>query len=170
VLDTKSPKYLEMAQGHISLSPPLCSAFPALRSCAHKTRSKQAFESIIVVRDLARDRGPIRFLGSAQRECLIDIDSLVTSTCSLEPICLLPGGCSRDYNANINLHRISIDYIEHTHEMSRVTGVTSALSIGPSAGYSLLLIFVYVILLFTAIMSSYAHVHISVITFITLYF
>jgi hypothetical protein len=60
--------------------------------------------------------------------------------------------------------------MEHTHEMSRVNGVTGALSIGPSTGYSLLLIFVHVILLFTATMSSYAHIHISVITFIALYF
>jgi hypothetical protein len=29
------------------------------------------------------------------------------------------------------------DYIEHTHEMSRVNGATDALSIGPSAGYFL---------------------------------
>jgi hypothetical protein len=50
-----------------------------------------------------------------------------------------------------------------------VNGVTGALSIGPSAGYSLFLIFVHVILLFTATMSSYAHMQISVITFIVQY-
>jgi hypothetical protein len=136
----------------------LRSAFLALCSCAHKTRSKQASKTIVVVRDLAQDRRPIRFLGSTQHNCFIDIDSLVTSTCSWEPIRLLPSGCSRDCTANINLHRIPINYIEHTHEMSRVNRVTGALSIGPSVEYSLLLIFVHVILLFTATMSSYAHI------------
>jgi hypothetical protein len=52
----------------------LCSAFHALYSCVHKTLSKQASETIIVVRDPTRGRRPIRFLGSAQRDCLIDID------------------------------------------------------------------------------------------------
>jgi hypothetical protein len=51
-----------------------------------------------------------------------------------------------------------------------VNGATGALGIGPSAGYSLLLIFVHVILLLIATVSSYAHMHISVITFIALYF
>jgi hypothetical protein len=39
--------------------------------------------------------------------------------------------------------------------MSRVNGATGALNIGPSRGYSLFLIFVHVILLFTATLSSY---------------
>jgi hypothetical protein len=39
--------------------------------------------------------------------------------------------------------------------MSRVNGATDALNIGPSPGYSLFLIFVHVILLFTATLSSY---------------
>jgi hypothetical protein len=142
----------------------LCSAFLALCSCAHKARSKQASETIIILRDPSRDRRSIRFLGSTQRNCLIDIDLF------REPIRLLLAGCSQDYTANINLHRIPIDYIEHTHEMSHVNGATGALSTGTSAGYSLLLIFVHVILLFTATMSSNAHMHISVIIFITLYF
>jgi hypothetical protein len=51
-----------------------------------------------------------------------------------------------------------------------VNGATDALNIGPSVGYSLFFIFVHVILLFTAAVSSYAHMHISVITFIVLYF
>jgi hypothetical protein len=42
------------------------------------------------------------------------------------------------------------DYIEHTHEMSRVNGDTDALSIGPSAWYILILVIVHVLLLFTA--------------------
>jgi hypothetical protein len=54
--------------------------------------------------------------------------------------------------------------------MSHVNGATDALNIVPSVGYSLFFIFVHVILLFTAAVSSYAHMHISVITFIVLYF
>jgi hypothetical protein len=42
------------------------------------------------------------------------------------------------------------DYIEHTHEMSRVNGATDALSVGPSARYTLFLVFVHILLLFTA--------------------
>jgi hypothetical protein len=54
--------------------------------------------------------------------------------------------------------------------MSRVNGALGTLSIGRCVGYSLLLIFVHVILLFTATVSSYAHIHIYVITFIALFF
>jgi hypothetical protein len=49
------------------------------------------------------------------------------------------------------------DYIEHTHEMSRVNEVTDALSIGPSVGYILFLVIVHVLLLFTAYVSSDTH-------------
>jgi hypothetical protein len=55
------------------------------------------------------------------------------------------------------------DYIEHTHEMSRVNGATDALSIGPSAGYILFLVIVH-LLLFTAYVSSDTYMHIHVIT------
>jgi hypothetical protein len=55
--------------------------FLALCSYAHKTRSKKGSETIVVVTDSARDRRTIGFLRSAQRDCLIDIDSLVTSAC-----------------------------------------------------------------------------------------
>jgi hypothetical protein len=44
------------------------------------------------------------------------------------------------------------------------------LSIGPSAGYTLFFVFVHVSLLFTAYASSYTHMHIHVITYITLIF
>jgi hypothetical protein len=57
------------------------------------------------------------------------------------------------------------DYIEHTHEMSRVNGATDALRIGPSAGYSLSLVFVHILLLFTAYVSSDTHMHIHVIAY-----
>jgi hypothetical protein len=62
------------------------------------------------------------------------------------------------------------DYIEHTHEMSRVNGDTNALSIDPSIGYTLFFVFVYVLLLFTAYVSSDTHVDIHVVTYITMVF
>jgi hypothetical protein len=54
--------------------------------------------------------------------------------------------------------------------MSRVNGATNALSIGPSAGYTMFFVFVHISLLFTAYASSYTHMHIHVITYITLFF
>jgi hypothetical protein len=62
------------------------------------------------------------------------------------------------------------DYIEHTHEMSRVNRATDALSIGPSAGYNLFFVFVHILLLFTAYVSSDTHMYIQVITYITMIF
>jgi hypothetical protein len=62
------------------------------------------------------------------------------------------------------------DYIEHTHEMSRVNGATDALSIGPSAGYNLFFVFVHILLLFTAYVSSDTLMHIHVATYITVIF
>jgi hypothetical protein len=52
------------------------------------------------------------------------------------------------------------DYIEHTHEMSCVNGAIDALSIGPSSGYTLFLIFVHILLLFTVYVSSDTYTHI----------
>jgi hypothetical protein len=54
--------------------------------------------------------------------------------------------------------------------MSRVNGATDALSIGPSARYTLFFIFVHVSLFFTAYASSYTHMHVHVITYIALFF
>jgi hypothetical protein len=62
------------------------------------------------------------------------------------------------------------DYIEHTHEMSRVNGATDALSIGLSAGYNMFFVFVHILLLFTAYVSSDTHMHIHVVTYITMIF
>jgi hypothetical protein len=47
---------------------------------------------------------------------------------------------------------------------------TDALSIGPSVGYTLFLIFVHILLLFTAYVSSDIHMHIHVVTYITIIF
>jgi hypothetical protein len=54
--------------------------------------------------------------------------------------------------------------------MSHVNGATYALSIGPSAGYILFLVIVHVLLLFTAYVSSDTHMHIHVVTYITMIF
>jgi hypothetical protein len=54
--------------------------------------------------------------------------------------------------------------------MSRVNGATDALSIGPSAGYNLFFVFVHILLLFTAYVSSDTHMHIHVVTYITVIF
>jgi hypothetical protein len=57
----------------------------------------------------------------------------------------------------VHLHASTVyDYIEHTHEMSHVNGVTDALSIGPFAGYILFLVVVHDLLLFTAYIR---HIH-----------
>jgi hypothetical protein len=62
------------------------------------------------------------------------------------------------------------DYIEHTQEMSRVNGATDALSIGPSAGYTLFLVVVHILLQFTVYVNSDTHMHIYGVTYITLIF
>jgi hypothetical protein len=74
--------------------------------------------------------------------------------------------CSSSGDRSGGLHRVHLlasnlyGYIEHTHKMSRVNGATDVLSIGPSAEYFLLFVFVhvlYVLLLFTAYASSDTH-------------
>jgi hypothetical protein len=71
----------------------------------------------------------------------------------------------------INLPALNLyGYIEHTHEMSRVNGAIDALNIGPSAVYFPFFVFVHVLLLFTAYASSDTHMHIHVITYMTLFF
>jgi hypothetical protein len=54
--------------------------------------------------------------------------------------------------------------------VSRVNGATDALSIGPSAGHFLFFVVVHVSFLFTAYANSGTHIHIHVITYITLFF
>jgi hypothetical protein len=48
--------------------------------------------------------------------------------------------------------------------MSRVNRATDALSIGPSAGYTLFLVFMHILLLFTTHVISDTHMHIYVVT------
>jgi hypothetical protein len=54
--------------------------------------------------------------------------------------------------------------------MSCVNATTDALSIGPFIGYIQFLVIVHVLLLFTAYVSSGTHMHIHVVTYITLVF
>jgi hypothetical protein len=60
----------------------------------------------------------------------------------------------------ILLASTAYDYIEHTHEISRLNGATDALSIAPSAVYNLFFIFVHILLLFTSYVSSDTYAHI----------
>jgi hypothetical protein len=53
------------------------------------------------------------------------------------------------------------NYIEHTHEMSRLNGATDALSIGLSEEYNLFFVFMHILLLFTVYVSSNTYVHIT---------
>ena len=55
-------------------------------------------------------------------------------------------------------------------DVARVNGATDALSIGPSIGYNLFFVVVHVLLLFTAYVSSDTHMHIHVVTYITMIF
>ena len=54
--------------------------------------------------------------------------------------------------------------------MSHVNGATDALSIGPSSRYTMFLVFVHILLLFTAYVSSDTHMHVHVVTYITVIF
>ena len=54
--------------------------------------------------------------------------------------------------------------------MSHVNGATDTLSISPSAGYNLFFVFVHILLLYTAYVSSDTHMHIHVVTYITVIF
>jgi hypothetical protein len=82
----------------------------------------------------------------------------------------------RSTSADRGLHCVHLpastayDYIEYTHDISRVNGATNALSIGPSAGYTLFSVFVYILLLFTTYVSSDTHMHINVVAYITVIF
>jgi hypothetical protein len=68
----------------------------------------------------------------------------------------------------IHLHTsTAYDYIEHTHEMSRVNRATDVLDISLFAGYILFLAIVYVLLLFTDYTSSHIHIYIYVVTYIS---
>jgi hypothetical protein len=51
-----------------------------------------------------------------------------------------------------------------------VNGATDALSNGPSVGYNLFFVFMHILLLFTAYVCSDTHMHIHVVTYITVIF
>jgi hypothetical protein len=54
--------------------------------------------------------------------------------------------------------------------MSRLNGATYALSFGPSVEYNPFFVFLHILLLFTAYVNSDTHMHIHVITYITVIF
>jgi hypothetical protein len=54
--------------------------------------------------------------------------------------------------------------------MSRVNGATNGLSIGPFAGYNLFFVFVNILLLFTDYVGSDTHIHIHIVTYISMIF
>jgi hypothetical protein len=54
--------------------------------------------------------------------------------------------------------------------MSRVNGATDAWNISPYAGYNLFFVFVNILLLLTAYVSSDTHMHIHVVTYIFMIF
>ena len=54
--------------------------------------------------------------------------------------------------------------------MSRVNGATDAWNISPYTGYNLFFVFVHILLLFIAYVSSDTHMHIHVVTYITMIF
>jgi hypothetical protein len=111
-----------------------------------------------------------QIFGERLRDCSRDRPQPCCSSPSQVDACC----CSSSRRPFEGLHCVhlpaptSYGYIEHTHEMSRVNGATGALSIGPSAGYTLFFVFMHVSLLFTAYASSYTHMHIHVITYIAL--
>jgi hypothetical protein len=54
--------------------------------------------------------------------------------------------------------------------MSRVNGAIDGLSKGPSAEYNMFFVFMHILLLFTAYLSSDTYMHIHIVTYITVIF
>jgi hypothetical protein len=135
--------------------------------CEHRESGREGLRNHRPQRYTCTGVRAIRFLGSvfATARVICSSPSRVDACC-----------CSSSRRPFEGLHSVhlpaptSYGYIEQTHEMSRVNGATDALSIGPSAGYTLFFVFVHVSLLFTAYASSYTHMHIHVITYIVLFF
>jgi hypothetical protein len=95
-----------------------------------------------------------------------------TRDCSLLPalIKFRIAGAVRRTALRTSACSIAYDYIELTHEISRANGATDDLSIGLSAGYTLFLVFVHILLLSTAYVSSDIHMHIHIVTYVTVIF
>jgi hypothetical protein len=126
---------------------------------------------------LARVCGRSDFWGASSRLLTWSVCPAASFTaCCSSPSRVDACCCSSSRRPFEGLHSVhlpaptSYGYIEQTHEMSRVNGATDALSIGPSAEYTLFFVFVHISLLFTAYASSYTHMHMHVITYIALFF
>jgi hypothetical protein len=155
--------YKHVGGGHSSyytknLSDALQSAHSRPTFCEHKESGRAGLRNRRPQRYTCTGVWAIRFLGSV----LATARFIRSGSSSLVPF--------EDLHC-VHLPASSLyDYIEHTHEMSRVNGATDALSIGPSALYFLFSILVHVLFLFTAYANSGTHRHIYVVTYITLIF
>jgi hypothetical protein len=133
---------------------------PVLPSASTERVGEQAFEIVVRRATLARVCGRLgfwgaysRLLASSARPALIKF--LVVGTV---------WGTALRTSARINcvwLHRT------YTRDVSYEWSV---LSIGPSAGYIIFLVIVYVLLLFTTYMSSDTHMYIHIVTYVSLVF
>jgi hypothetical protein len=146
-----------------TFSDALRTAHPRLTFCEHRECGRAGLQNRRSQSDTCTGVRAIRVLGS-----------VLATACFVRPT-----------NANQVLHRRAsfeglhcvhlsastlYDYIEHTHDLSRVNGATDALSIGSSAWYNPFFVFVHILLLFTAYESSDTHMHIHVVTCITVIF
>lgn len=85
---------------------------------------------------------------------------------------ILPRGRLKDYIANINSHRATpTDDAGQCTMPTSVNGATSPLSMGPSARYTLNLIWVvYLLISMFVVLASSIHMHVYIITNLTSYF
>jgi hypothetical protein len=145
-----------------TFSDALRTAHPRPTFCEHWECGQQASEIAVRRATLARVCGQSGFWGAYSRLFApFARPALIQSSSSV---------------SFVGLHCVHLvastayDYIEHTHEMSRVNGATDGLSIGPSAGYILFFVFVHILLLFTTYVISDTHKHIHVVTYIAMIF
>jgi hypothetical protein len=114
----------------VSVSDALHTAIPVPASASTESVVEQASEIVVRRATLARVCGQSGFLGAYSR--------LLASSARPTQIRFLVVGAVRRFGG-LNCEHLPIstpyDYIEHTHKMSHVNGVTDALSIDPSAGY-----------------------------------
>jgi hypothetical protein len=109
---------------HRTVSNTLHTAIPIPPSTSTKSVGVQASEITIRRETLARVCGRSGFWGAYSR--------LLASSAQPALIKFLAAGVVRGTNCVHLSASTAYDYIEHTHEMSRVNGATDALSIRPS--------------------------------------
>jgi hypothetical protein len=147
-----------------TVSNALHTAIPVPPSASKESVGEQASKIVIRITTLARECGRSGFWGAYSRLLALFARLALNWSSSSSPAPFEGLHC-------VHLPATTAyDYIEHTHEMSRVNEVTDALSIGPSAGHTLFLVFVHILLLLTAYVISGTHIHIHVVTNITVIF